>query len=131
MTKEENEVIEFLKKHINESPFIFWGADRLKTLLNYINKLQKENQELKNKVVKRDNEIIQLEESAEKEFLTKQEVNDNYIPKDKIRKIIEKLKNEEKALRKDFEKYGIQIFELHAKAVLIQGYEKLLEEEQK
>lgn len=59
-------------------------------LVNLIEKLKKENEELKNKVVKRDNEIIQLEESAEKEFLTKQEVKENYIPKDKIRELIKK-----------------------------------------
>ena len=40
--------------------------------------LQKENEELKNKVVKRDNELIDLEEYAEKEFITKQEVKENY-----------------------------------------------------
>lgn len=59
-----------------------------------IKKLKKENEELKNKVVKRDNEIIQLEESAEKEFLTKQEVKENYIPKDKIREKLEKIEKE-------------------------------------
>ena len=47
----------------------------------------KNKKKLKNKVVKRDNEIIELEESAEEEFLTKLEVNVNYIPKDKIREL--------------------------------------------
>lgn len=94
-----------------------------------IKKLKKENEELKNKVVKRDNEIIQLEESAEKEFLTKQEVKENYIQKAKIKEKLEELENEEKALRKDFEKHRVQLFELYKKVVLIEGYKKLLEEE--
>lgn len=62
-------------------------------IFNYVEKLQKENEELKNKVVKRDNEIIELEETAEKEFLTKQEVKENYIPKDKVRKLLEEYKD--------------------------------------
>lgn len=51
-------------------------------------------EELKNKVDKRNNELIELEETSEKEFLTKQEVNENYIPKDKIREKLEKIEKE-------------------------------------
>lgn len=52
------------------------------TILQEIVRLQTENEELKNKVAKRNNELIELEETSEKEFLTKQEVKENYIPKE-------------------------------------------------
>lgn len=58
------------------------------------------------------------------------ELKSNSIPKDKIREIIEELGSEEKALRKDFEKHRVQLFELYKKVVLIEGYKKLLEEEE-
>ena len=199
MTKEENEVIEFLKRHINESPFIFWGNERLKTLLNYIDKLQKENEELrntknncpqfntsgikcknkdihcptsketldyyenflipgyeeeikklqkeneelKNKVVKRNNELIELEETSEKEFITKQEVKENFIPKDKIKGKIKEYNKEIKTYEdkmleitqrekhsaienKDYIKYSCIISNFTDKIKLL---EELLEEE--
>ena len=47
------------------------------TIIEEIVRLQTENEELKNKGIKRDNDIIYLEETAEKEFITKQEVKDN------------------------------------------------------
>ena len=149
MTEEENKAIEYFKTYN-------WYADiniqhkNVDILLNLIEKLKKENEEkttiilagaekvkslekkieeLKNKVIKRDNDIIYLEETAEKEFLTKQEVKENYIQKEKIKEKLEELENEEKALRKDFEKHRVQLFELYKKVVLIEGYKKLLEEE--
>jgi len=98
MTEEENKAIEMLKDRqkdlLEGSKSSFYSSDRelykehaeaIDTILNLIEKLQKENEELKNKVAKRNNELIELEETSEKEFLTKQEVKENYIPKDKIR----------------------------------------------
>jgi len=126
------EIIEYDKKHRLETIYDkkqIEFRNNIELVLDLIEKLQKENEELKNKVVKRDNDIIYLEETAEKEFLTKQEVKENYIPKDKIEEKLEKLENEEKALRKDFEKHRVQLFELYKKVVLIEGYKKLLEEE--
>lgn len=90
-----------------------------------IKKLKKENEELKNKVIKRDNEIIELEETAEKEFLTKQEVKENYIPKDKIREKIEELKKMENG--KNFHFY---VNSEDIKRTIITNLEELLEEEQ-
>ena len=79
---------EKLQKEIEEkTTIILVGAEKVKSL-------QKENEELKNKVVKRNNELIELEETSEKEFITKQEVKENFIPKDKIREKIEDYKNE-------------------------------------
>lgn len=133
LTEDEVSTIEYLKNVTNDihNDTIDYEVDETicEDALNLIEKLKKENEELKNKVIKRDNDIIYLEETAEKEFLTKQEVKDNYIPKYKIRELIEKLENEEKALRKDFEKHRVQLFELYKKVVLIEGYKKLLEEE--
>ena len=80
---------------------------------NYIEKLQKENL------------LLSAKENMSAYF----EFKRNYISKDKIREIIEELENEEKALRKDFEKHRVQLFELYKKVVLIEGYKKLLEEE--
>lgn len=140
INKRDNEIIEFNTSGIkckNKDIHCPTSKETLDYYENFlipgyeeeIKKLQKENEELKNKVIKRDNEIIELEESAEKEFLTKQEVKENYIPKDKIEEKLEELENEEKALRKDFEKHRVQLFELYKKVVLIEGYKKLLEEE--
>ena len=84
------EIIEYDKKHRIETIYDkeqIEFRNNIELMLNLVEKLKKEIEELKNKVIKRDNEIIQLEESAEKEFLTKQEVKENYIPKDKIEKI--------------------------------------------
>ena len=130
MTEEEKKAIENIKEVVNICGLVgvFYRTD-IETLLNLIEKLQKENEELKNKVIKRDNDIIYLEETAEKEFITKQEVKENYIQKAKIKEKLEELENEEKALRKDFEKHRVQLFELYKKVVLIEGYKKLLEEE--
>lgn len=93
-----------------------------------IKKLKKENEELKNKVVKRDNEIIQLEESAEKEFLTKQEVKENYIPKSKI--IVNKYKYENKChvLRNEDSNY--KWYEMGKNFGAVYALEELLEEKQ-
>ena len=75
-------LIEKLKKEIEEkTTIIFAGAEKVKSL-------QKENEELKNKVIKRDNDIIYLEETAEKEFITKKEVKEN------LREKIEYYQNE-------------------------------------
>ena len=54
--------------------------------------LQKENEELKEKVFKRNKELIRLEEYANKNFVRKDDVKAKYIPKDKIRNFIEKHK---------------------------------------
>lgn len=51
--------------------------------------LQKENEELKEKIFKRDKELIKLEEYANKNFERKDDVKAKYIPKDKIRVILE------------------------------------------
>ena len=118
MTEEEKKAIKYLKNEIErvnkENDFkkipraivcLPLFIDYGETLLNLIEKLKKENEELKNKVVKRDNEIIQLEESAEKEFITKQEVKENYISKDKIREKIKELEQQKDLF---FEKTVIQ-----------------------
>lgn len=55
---------------------------------------------LKEQVIKRDNDIIELEETAEKEFITKQEVKENYIAKDKVKKLIKELEKEKKICTK-------------------------------
>ena len=91
MTEEENKAIELIGcLNLNESYIITskqWNEQdvhkAIDIILNLIEKLQ-------SRINKRDNEIIELEESAEKEFLTKQEVKENYIPKDKIIKSIDK-----------------------------------------
>ena len=134
MSEAEEKAVEYLKANslvrLNENnEVVAYGNAHKYYIINLIKKLQKENEELKNKVVIRDNDIIYLEETAEKEFITKQEVKENYIQKAKIKEKLEELENEEKALRKDFEKHRVQLFELYKKVVLIEGYKKLLEEE--
>ena len=117
MTEKENKAIKYLKNEIErinkENNFkkiprdivcLPLFIDYAETLFNLIENLQKENEELKNKVIKRDNDIIYLEETAEKEFITKQEVKENYISKDKIR---EKLKQKQERAKKYYEKRGV------------------------
>ena len=55
---------------------------------------------LKEQVVKRDNDIIELEKNIEKDFFTKQEVKENYIAKDKVKKLIKELEKEKKICTK-------------------------------
>lgn len=102
----EEEAIEYLREisiditgvHIEEAKEI---------ILNLIDKLKKENKELKEKVIKRDNELIDLEEYDEKYLITKEEVAENYILKDKIRKKIEpKLNKLKEEMNKEFDMYG-------------------------
>jgi len=109
MTEEENKAIEMLKDRqkdlLEGSKSSFYSSDRelykehaeaIDTILNLIEKLQKENEELKNKVVKRDKELIKLEEYANKNFERKDDVKAKYIPKDKIREKLEKIEKEKK-----------------------------------
>lgn len=108
MSEGENKAIEYLKENslvrLNENnEIVAYGNAHKYYIINLIEKLKKENEELKNKVIKRDNELIDLEETAEKEFLTKQEVKENYIPKDKIRN---KREQEEKLLKSEIA-YGV------------------------
>lgn len=88
MTEEENKAIDYLENlDIDFNTLYRINLRDLdnckKVILNLIEKL-------KSRINKRDNEIIQLEESAEKEFLTKQEVKENYMPKGKIRELFKK-----------------------------------------
>lgn len=89
MTEEEKKAIEIVKEIWQ---FTDYSTDKiaLKVVLDLIKKLQKENEELKNKVVKRDNELIKLEEYANKNFARKDDVKAKYIPKDKIRERLQK-----------------------------------------
>ena len=90
MTEEEKKAIEIVKEIWQ---FTDYSTDKiaLKVVLDLIKKLQKENEELKNKVVKRDKELIRLEEYANKNFERKDDVKAKYIPKDKIREKIKEL----------------------------------------
>ena len=96
MTEEEKEAIQILDND-NWEYLEFMDEDEeyeklkksIEIIVKLAKKLQKENEKLKKQVIKRDNDIIYLEETAEKEFLTKQEVKENYISKDKIRKLLE------------------------------------------
>ena len=92
MTEAEEKAVEYLKANslvrLNENnEVVAYGNAHKYYIINLIKKLQKEIEKLKNKVIKRDNDIIYLEETAEKELLTKIEVKENYISKDKIGEI--------------------------------------------
>ena len=93
MTEKETKTIKYLKNEIErvnkENDFkkipraivcLPLFIDYAETLLNLIEKL-------KNKVVKRDKELIKLEEYANKNFERKDDVKAKYIPKDKIGEI--------------------------------------------
>lgn len=64
------------------------------TILREIIRLQTENEELKEKVFKRDKELIRLEEYANKNFERKDDVKAKYIPKDKIKEKLERLESQ-------------------------------------
>ena len=134
MTEEENKAIEMLKDRqkdlLEGSKSSFYSSDRelykehaeaIDTILNLIEKLQKENEELKNKVVKRNKELIKLEEYANKNFERKDDVKAKYIPKDKIKEL--------------FKKYNINISEEEITVdgldalTFIEEIDELLEEE--
>lgn len=91
---------------------------RIKELEEKVKELEYMYENTKRELIARTNKYIELLEKLK-----------DRVSKDKIREIIEELENEEKALRKDFEKHRVQLFELYKKVVLIEGYKKLLEEE--
>ena len=91
---------------------------RIKELEEKVKELEYMYKNTKRELITRTNKYIELLEKLK-----------DRVSKDKIREIIEELENEEKALRKDFEKHRVQLFELYKKVVLIEGYKKLLEEE--
>ena len=91
---------------------------RIKELEEKVKELEYMYENTKRELISRTNKYIELLEKLK-----------DRVSKDKIREIIEELENEEKALRKDFEKHRVQLFELYKKVVLIEGYKKLLEEE--
>ena len=91
---------------------------RIKELEEKVKELEYMYENTKRELITRTNKYIELLEKLK-----------DRVSKDKIREIIEELENEEKALRKDFEKHRVQLFELYKKVVLIEGYKKLLEEE--
>ena len=126
MTEEENKAIDYLKNlDIDFNTLYRINLRDLdnckKVILNLIEKL-------KSRINKRDNEIIKLEESAEKEFLTKQEVKENYIPKSKI--IVNKYKYENKChvLRNEDSNY--KWYEMGKNFGAVYALEELLEEKQ-
>ena len=91
---------------------------KIKELEEKVKELEYMYENTKRELITRTNKYIELLEKLK-----------DRVSKDKIRELIEKLENEEKALRKDFEKHRVQLFELYKKVVLIEGYKKLLEEE--
>lgn len=91
---------------------------KIKELEEKVKELEYMYENTKRELITRTNKYIELLEKLK-----------DRVSKDKIREIIEELENEEKALRKDFEKHRVQLFELYKKVVLIEGYKKLLEEE--
>ena len=110
MTEEEKKAIEDYKRviamYFKYSDYDLFCSNLMKSgikgtiqntmadMVNLIEKLKKENEELKNKVVKRDKELIKLEEYANKNFERKDDVKAKYIPKSKIRKLAEELNKE-------------------------------------
>lgn len=86
MTEEEKKVIEYFKKSFTSKTPPYWYDDtienseiKIKTLVNLIEKLQKENEELKEK---NDNNNVYKDLQEDLTSLLKKE----FIPKDKIRK---------------------------------------------
>lgn len=103
MTEEENKAIELIGwLNLNGSYIITSKQSNeqdvhkaIDTIVNLVKKqakenkgLQKENEELKEKIFKRDKELIKLEEYANKNFERKDDVKAKYIPKDKIRELL-------------------------------------------
>lgn len=94
MTEEENKAIESLKTKIEfmgDNYYKIMGSQvfndlrkETKVALNLIEKLQKEIEEKTIIIMAGAEKVKQLE----KEFIIKQEVKENYIPKDKIRELI-------------------------------------------
>lgn len=87
LSKEEKEAIEILKKLQKKTPYIIWGDgtpynknNQIQTILNLIDRLQKEIEDLKE--TNNDN--------AEKSLLNDIFIKKNYISKDKIREKLDK-----------------------------------------
>lgn len=94
------------------------------TYKHMIFELEQKIYELGKQVVKRDNDIIELEKTTEKDFLTKQEVKENYIAKDKVKEIIKELEKEKKICTK-----RTDIFVAAELDIQIESLKELLEED--
>lgn len=86
MTEAEEKAVEYLKANslvrLNENnEIVAYGNAHKYYIINLIEKLQKEIEEKTIIIMAGAEKVKQLE----KEFITKQEIKENYIPKDKIR----------------------------------------------
>lgn len=125
MTEEEKRAIETLQYLCSDDCI---NKDIIKTIVNLIEKLKKENKELKEKVFKRDKELIRLEEYANQNFERKDDVKAKYIPKEKIREYIKEKEEEKKGVKNiSLEEYAITSKELKESEICL--LKCLLEEE--
>lgn len=130
MTEEENESIEFIKSIINinkenKSTTTMLYVSDVDVLLNLVEKTTKENEDLKEKVLKKDKKLIRLEEYANKNFERKDDVKARYISKDKIKELFKDLYTTEES------KYAKIITIDSDKAFkFVKDIKKLLEEEE-
>ena len=95
MTEAEEKAVEYLKANslvrLNENnEIVAYGNAHKYYIINLIEKLQKEIEEKTTIIMAGAEKVKQLE----KEFITKQEIKENYIPKDKIEEKIEDYQNE-------------------------------------
>ena len=98
MNKEEKKAVEFVKKRTKELKKYSKRENELvydDIILNLINKLQKENEELKNKIMEKDLEIIGKEEYTKasmgeiiEQYYT---ANEDCITKQRIEDIIDRI----------------------------------------
>lgn len=128
MTEEEKKVIEYFKKSFTSKTPPYWYDDtienseiKIKTLVNLIEKLKKENHDLKNKVWLYTDKYNDMVISNGKYLDKIIKLEKNSIPKDKIR---EKIKD----LQKD---YNNDVFIGYEKITgeAIKKLKELLEEE--
>ena len=104
MNEEEKKAVEFIRDLItwDVRQYLYPNKEECKNLeiiLNLIDKLQKENEELKNKIMEKDLEIIGKEEYTKasmgeiiEQYYT---ANEDCITKQKIEKLIEELKQDD------------------------------------
>lgn len=103
MKEEEKKAVKFfynLRATIDESNMLFEGDINVKhgketirqitIILNLIEKLQKENEELKNKIMEKELEIIGKEEYTKASM--GEIIESKYIPKEKIKELIKRKK---------------------------------------
>ena len=109
MNEEEKEAVEYLNNYKYDNEV----REAIDIILNLIEKLQKENEELKTKLKIRNGDIEYLQNKINNHFISDVEIRENYIPIQKIKDKIEEIKMTSSQINGDYfmNNYKIEVLQ--------------------